>query len=674
MRALAAVAIALFVAVAARGQNAASERVEVTLVEVPVNVTSADGEPIRGLTKENFALFDDGEKREITHFEVVDFAARALQPREQQMLASGPARRNFMLLFDLSNSSPFSLKRARAAALVFIGKQLLPGDRLAVATIGLRQGFQLQAPFSTDRKLANQAVQNLGQTQFQSASASDPLRIAIPGLQSGESNVWGVDSTSPEELSSEADHIFERMNVIRQLKEFATLGRVLDRVAGRKEVILLSEGFGAEPLQGRRGVPSNIQQQQRAAIESGAIWVVPNTDVIYGNTGAQNALTRMVNALRRSDVILNAIDIKGLRGPFDLAGGASNDSLHIVAHGTGGRVYKNDNDLQNDFRRMLKAQEVTYILAFERSGDEDRFHKLKVRVVNVPRARVRHRVGYYSSKSTVTDYERMLTAGEIMLNSLPVNDLKVAARAVSFRTASDRAEVPVIVEVDGKSLLHDAKGPVLSTEFFIYAFDDKELIRDFTGQKVELDLSKTRDRLTRRGVKFYGTLTLPSGDYTIRTLVRQGSRNGFVSVPLHVPDAGVPEAAITLHDPADWLLVRGAQRDGTQLDPFLLGETEIIPAVSPVLANGSYQIAVAIHELTVDRLTVSSHIDGPPGTAQDVPLELVGRTSADIAGGVRLLFRFSPPALARGDYSLVLDLRDETGKKEQRATLPFHVN
>jgi hypothetical protein len=255
-----------------------------------------------------------------------------------------------------------------------------------------------------------------------------------------------------------------------------------------------------------------------------------------------------------------------------------------------------------------------------------------------------------------------------------VNDLKVAARAVPFRTASDRAEVPVIVEVDGKSLLHDAKGPVLSTEFFIYAFDDKELIRDFTGQKVELDLSKTRDRLTSRGVKFYGTLTLPSGDYTIRTLVRQGSRNGFVSVPLHVPDAGVPEAAITLHDPADWLLVRGAQRDGTQLDPFLLGETEIIPAVSPVLATGTYQIAVAIHELTADRLTVSSHIDGPPGTAQDVPLELLGRTSADIAGGVRLLFRFSPPALARGDYSLVLDLRDETGKKEQRATLPFHVN
>jgi len=90
------VALALFVAIVAAGQSVPSERVEVTLVEVPVNVTTAGDEPVRGLTKENFALYDDGQKREITHFEVIDFAARARLPRGQQMLASGAARRNFM--------------------------------------------------------------------------------------------------------------------------------------------------------------------------------------------------------------------------------------------------------------------------------------------------------------------------------------------------------------------------------------------------------------------------------------------------------------------------------------------------------------------------------------------------------------------------------------------------
>ena len=83
------------------------EMVNVNVVEVPVTVVDSSGNPVRGLTAANFELIDNGTKRAITSFDKIDFASN------ESMTAISPlnpaARRQFMVLFDLSNSSPNSL-------------------------------------------------------------------------------------------------------------------------------------------------------------------------------------------------------------------------------------------------------------------------------------------------------------------------------------------------------------------------------------------------------------------------------------------------------------------------------------------------------------------------------------------------------------------------------------
>ena len=101
-----------------------SSAVQVTLVEVPVNVYDHAGNAIRGLTAADFELTDDGKKREITHFEEIDLAQLAAQ----KQTPSSAARRNFMLLFDLSNSTPTSIGRSRDAALQFVKGDLTEAD------------------------------------------------------------------------------------------------------------------------------------------------------------------------------------------------------------------------------------------------------------------------------------------------------------------------------------------------------------------------------------------------------------------------------------------------------------------------------------------------------------------------------------------------------------------
>src|SRR5258708_15718518 len=87
------------------------ESISVNVVEVPVTVVDRDGNSVRGLTQANFKLLDNGKERPIASFDTIDFgAAAAGAPDSKLALAKmNPAgRRNFMLLFDLGNSSPRS--------------------------------------------------------------------------------------------------------------------------------------------------------------------------------------------------------------------------------------------------------------------------------------------------------------------------------------------------------------------------------------------------------------------------------------------------------------------------------------------------------------------------------------------------------------------------------------
>src|SRR5436305_513222 len=100
------------------GQAPVRETVTVSVVEVPVTVVDRDGNAIRGLTAANFRVLDEGKERAVTSFDSVDFASL------DSLTATSPlnpaARRNFMLLFDLTFSSPNSITRAQQAARDFV--------------------------------------------------------------------------------------------------------------------------------------------------------------------------------------------------------------------------------------------------------------------------------------------------------------------------------------------------------------------------------------------------------------------------------------------------------------------------------------------------------------------------------------------------------------------------
>jgi VWFA-related protein len=612
------------------------ESINVSVVEVPVTVIGHDGNPVRGLAASNFEVLDNGKRRVITGFEAIDFASPAFTASSAvpAMTPINPAaRRNFMLLFDLSYSNPNALIRAKAAAREFVSRSVNRRDRVAVGTIDTNRGFRLVTAFTTDRNVVRSAIES--PAEF---IGTDPLQITATNAAPVPEPVLAANSFSPTaheaklEQASEAQRVlarqaeefddsYRRHQVDRQLEILAMISRTMNTVYGRKEIILLSEGFDPKLIQGRRPMTKEGEEDQ-VAVERGEIWRV-NSDQSFGNAESQSLLGRFAEMCRRSDVTLHAIDIHGLRDQMEPGSDApeTQEALHLLASAGGGHVFKNTNDLASSFDRMLHQQEVTYVLAFRAPTENPGvFHKLSVKLVDVPAgSHASCRSGYYEAGSA-NEAERALATAEIMVNDVPQHDIHVDALPSVFTGIGERAAVPVVVDINGSDLMRIKDDPILIADVFVYAFDADGGVRDSLFQRLTIDTDKLGAKLNSGGVKYLGTLSLPSGAYAIKTLVRlpEIGRNGFVRRDIVVPErnTAVISPPLFFADSAKWVLVKGSSHDPSGTYPFVVGDATFVPSAAARLEAGESRRFVVL----VPHAAADAVLDVKPAAA------LVGRS------------------------------------------------
>jgi VWFA-related protein len=161
-------------------------RVSTTLVTLPVRVMDRHGKLIPGLKQEQFHVYEDGVEQEIAYFEPAVIVKDASPDTTQKPFTVA-------LLLDVSDSTEFKLAQIQIAALAFI-KLLRSEDRVLVVAFDKR--VQILAEATNNR---------------------DTLRDAILRTRTG-------GGTS---LYSALD---------------AVIVQRLSRVAGRKAIVLLTDG------------------------------------------------------------------------------------------------------------------------------------------------------------------------------------------------------------------------------------------------------------------------------------------------------------------------------------------------------------------------------------------------------------------------------------------------
>ncbi len=685
------------------------ERQEVVVVEVPVNVTTRDGQPVRGLTADDFELYDEGKPQHITGVEVVDLEVLSQEDRarEVQSLPSSQ-RRHFLLLFDLSFSTPSAVLRARLAARDFVLKNLHPADLAAVATFSLEDGPRLVITFTPDRAQLARAIDTLGIRSAHALASLhlDPLRFLV-APPAAERSGAGQDQESRIDIRQGAEaelleHLtvlnqqldrnqrsFDRSRITAYTRALADMAQALNSVQGRKQIVLFSEGFDSRLLIGRQPESGDEEQQRDLLnLQRGAMHLV-DAEMIYGNAGLLNDLKKMVQVFRRADCIIQAVDIGGLRAGADIRQTANNvgqDSLFAMAEPTGGELFKDANDLGHQLERVLQRSAVTYVLTFQPAElkTDGAYRELRVKLKNESRAlHLSHRAGYFRPRpfKDLDPLEKSLLASDAIASAAPADDLAVEVLAAPFRASKESSYVPVIVEIDGPSLLEAHEGDKLSVEIYAYVTDSHGEMRDFFTRIVALDLGKNRKVLARTGVKYYGHLDLAPGDYRLRVLVRNADsgRTAVESIALAIPPYDSRQTVVLppffVEQPGRWILVREEAHESTVVYPFTVNGEPYIPAVKPALSerDGS-RVCLVAYNLPQGDVQVEGKVLTADGReVAGGSFQLVERTVTGISHLDKLLATFQPGGLQAGEYRLQVAIRPAGGDAVSTSSLPFSV-
>ena len=666
-----------------------TETVQVVIVEVPVTVVDRAGNPVNGLTKDDFEVLDDGKKVDLIAFEPIDMSKLAVVDTATPLPPA--AYRNFLLLFDLANSSPGTIGRAQSAARDFVTSQIGRRDLAAIATFSVEHGLQLVTSFTSDKDLLDHAITTLGQPEY--FKVADPLRVALPNPVTANMQPKATEGKAMrpgdvvEQMMREMSEMSIRSNdeelrgrLRKQFGTFANIARTLDSIRGQKQVILLSEGFDPRLVQGRQDLSAQATQAQNDAVMRGEIWNV-TSDERFGSSQSASDIERMAEIFRRSDVTLHAIDIKGLRSDVDASTGAkksSSEGLYLLARPTGGSVFRNANDLTENFAQLLKQQETVYLLAFEAKATKPgKYHPLKVKVTGSKGAKVTHRAGYYESLPKTSPLEQTLTLADIMMTDADVKEVPLTVTAMPLPSKSGGARLPVVVELPGEALLRNVTGNSVTANIFVYAFDEEYQIRDFLQQRIGLDLAKSGAALRGAGLRYVGMLTLPPGKYAVKALARveETGRVGFLRTDIDIPTNSGPAVLppVFVSDRPGWINVAAPDTGASAVAAFTAAGKAFVPARNATLKNdAAYRVALFLHDTPAEGIEVSPVILAADGSSQNAPLSLVGRTPPDSEGAAKLLFELKPANIAAGDYKLQLTVKPASGQVSV-VDVPFRI-
>ena len=431
-------------------QSPSPLKVASNLVLVRVVVRDAQGNPVEGLKKEDFRIFDRSKEQTITQFEVETALATppssaAVESTGQAPLASGtsaaPAR-FLALYFDDLNTSFADMSAARDAAEHYISTTLQPQDRVAVFTTET-----MLMDFTSDTKLLREALLKLRVNPHSRTLDHDCPQLSDFQAQQIMENpnnqnidAWKVANTEfaacdtgsqPQAMAGGAGSSggMPSGNSAGPSpggggSSPAGPGSSMPGTSGGSTIGAgaLVAGFASNLiLQHARNITEQALVQARAnlnAIERVMTYTsqMPGQRTVvlvssgFLSQSVQNQADQLIDRSLRAQVVISALDPKGLAifmREMDVtqAGAPSGDSVRTghsldstaemvttgvladVAEGTGGEFFHNKNDLKAGFG-ALGGSPVSYILAFSPDDikPDGKFHPLKVILIDKPKA------------------------------------------------------------------------------------------------------------------------------------------------------------------------------------------------------------------------------------------------------------------------------------------------
>jgi VWFA-related protein len=532
-------------------------RISTNLIQMDVTVTDKNGKIVHDLKPEDFEIYQNGQKQDISNFSFfsneqtnVPIAKSAEKKSQQPQTVLPPSpvkpeqvRRTIALVVDDLSLSWQSVYYVRRALTKFVNEQMQDGDLVAIVRTGGGMGALQQ--FTTDKRQLYAAID----------------RIRWNSIGTGQIGTFAPmeaqQDTSQDAAAAQAQQdaqAFEKQSESARNAIFATgtLGAIdyvvrgMQELPGRKSIVLLSDGFKMyeEDESGFRDYSRILDSLHRlvdaANRASVVIYSLDARGLVYtGLTAADNTSGRSADQIESelSDRRTQLFDTQ--------------DGLQYLATQTGGNAIMNNNDLSGGIRKILDDQ--SYYLIGYIPNDETfdpktlRFNKLVVKVKR-PGLKVRYRSGFFGVSEDKMD--TVAAAGPTGRNKLfnaltspfAVNQVPVRMNAI-FNTGPDGSMyVRSLLHID----LHDIKfedqpdkKKQAVIDILVVAYGDNGLIVDQSGKTYTLTFDQQDyDRYLKEGLVNIFTIPVKKpGAFQLRVAIRDtvtdkvGSANQFIQVP-----------------------------------------------------------------------------------------------------------------------------------------------
>ncbi len=533
-------------------------KISTALIQVDVTVTDKSGKIVTDLKPEDFEIFENGEKQNISNFSFISSSSQSNQPQAKPnpnnklavpipptQIRPEQVKRTIALVVDdltLSFESTYYVQRALKK---FINEQMQEGDLVAIIRTG--GGIGALQQFSSDKRQLFAAIEKVRWNPSGAGKIGAFSPIEASPLEQAKAS--GAD-ISDEQLKAEKDFIQGANDFREDVFATGTLGAInyiirgMKDLPGRKSVMLLSDGF-------------QLFSQ--------------TTDGFKDSSRVLQSLRQLVDLANRSSVVVYTMDARGLQTTGltaqDDTGALSADAVEqrltdrrnelfdtqeglvYLARQTGGFPIINNNDLSSGIRKILDDQSY-YLIGYAPDAETfdpktRRFNKLVVKV-NRKGINVRYRSGFFGVADEQikkpTNQTRFQQLTEALTSPFAFNDISLRLNTLFGNDAKNGSFVRSVLHVNTKDLkfTEEANGNrKVVFDILAIGVGDNGVSADQISKTYTLTITAEKyQKFVNEGFIYYFAFPIKKpGAYQMRVAIRDhatekvGSANQFVEIP-----------------------------------------------------------------------------------------------------------------------------------------------
>jgi VWFA-related protein len=498
-------------------------RTNTRLVVVDVVATDSKGQPVTDLKAADFTVLEDGKPQKISgfNFEHPGGAPQMVQINLPPSVVTNAPRFQSnslnVILFDTVNGDFAEHAYARDQLLKFLNSAELGRP---VAIFALQTQLKLLHDFTTDNKALSESV----------------ARYKPPATTINSESIESRASA----FSTRGDYHTSERGIETTLNQLNALAKVLAGYPGRKNLIWLSESFPFVLFPETSGQLNLSPQDTRTAGTPGANQNL-QTNAAFKDYAV--LVKKVSDSLMAAQVAVYPVDA-GAVGKDDHL--ASQHTMDNMAESTGGKSFKNSNDLVLGLRTGIEDGSTYYTLTYYPANKnwDGQFRRIQVKS---DRANIslRYREGYYAVDPTKINKEDSDAVAENFSRSLELD--APAATQILFQAqvqppSEKNKKVVVTFHIDPRTLAFEQKEggnefAHLSCTVWAYGKDKDKPTMSSGTVNANLNAKDYQQMMQQRFLPCDRQLDLKPGTYALRmgVLDRATNKIGTASAQVVVP-------------------------------------------------------------------------------------------------------------------------------------------